>query len=633
MVFTNRSRILNLLLFIGLALFSAGSVFASVTFDASGLTPITVQLKWKHQFQFAGYYAAVEKGFYQEAGLNVTLKEAGPSIQPVEEVLSGRAQYGVANSELMLYRLKGEPVVALAAIIQHSPVVLMSLKDSNIFSPQDLIGKRVMYPSGAYGANTLGILHKEGVELSQITSVPLSFNIMDLVDNNVDAMVGYVTDQPFLLKEKGIPYNLIDYRNYGVDFYGDVLFSSEKIVDTKPNEVALFRAATIKGWQYAIENSDEIIQLILERYHTLKTEDELRYEAVETIKLIVPKLVDMGHMNPGRWTHIAETFVGLGMAEGVFQDDGFIYIPEKKKAELAKEFFFRVVVVIVAVALFFIAILFYFNKKLKDAVSEKTLYLTEANENLFKANAAKNEFLSVMSHEVRTPLNAIIGFTTRLLAKSDNLTERQLDSLEIVSKESKGLLQVMNDILDFSRMERNEVSATNASMSLKEILNSQVDLFRDRSEVKGIELSVDSDSIVIDTVLGDRIKISQILNNYLSNAIKFSDSGSVILFASSNSAAGDQGGVVNIEFGVKDSGVGLDESELGEVFKPFSQAESFSTRSHGGTGLSLATCKKLAEIMKGKVWVESEKGGGSTFFFSVALARDGAVEAGPSVGP
>jgi diguanylate cyclase (GGDEF)-like protein/PAS domain S-box-containing protein len=350
--------------------------------NRSPLTPITLQLKWRHQFQFAGYYAAIAQGYYKEAGFNVKLKEASAQINPIDEVLSGRSDFGIANSELMLYHLNGEPVIAIAAIIQHSPVVLMSIKASNILSPQDLIGKKLMYPIGDYGANTLGILLKEGIQKSQIESIPLSYDIEDLITHKVDAMVGYVTDQPFLLQARGLEYNLIDPRTYGIDFYGDVLFTHQKLVEDSPEKVERFKAATLKGWRYAIEHADEMIDLILREYPTLKTKQALVYEAQETIKLIVPKLVDLGHMNPGRWASIAETFINLKMTQGVYIESAFLYTLEREKASQTLKIFFQIGGGIAICLLIFIACLFYFNKQLKLAIIQKTMYLTKANREL-----------------------------------------------------------------------------------------------------------------------------------------------------------------------------------------------------------------------------------------------------------
>ena len=368
-------------LFIPLSTAADNSPF-EISSSETSLTAINVQLKWRHQFQFAGYYAAIEQGFYRQAGLDVTLKEAGPKIDPIKEVVSGKADFGIANSELMLYRLKGEPVTALAAIIQHSPIVLMSLKESNIYSPQDLIGKKLMYPEGHYGANTLGVLLKEGIQKSQIESVPLSFNIQDLITKKVDAMVGYITDQPFSLQAQGIEYNLIDPRTYGIDFYGDILFSHEDYVNEHPDRVAKFREATLSGWRYALEHPDEIIELILQSYPTLKNKQELEYEAQETIKLMVPMLVDLGHMNPGRWQYIAQTFIDLDMATGEFEAEGFLYSPESNRSIRLLQLFLQASGVLALLAILFICGLFYFNKQLKRAIAEKTMYLTKANREL-----------------------------------------------------------------------------------------------------------------------------------------------------------------------------------------------------------------------------------------------------------
>ena len=430
--------VLSLITILSLALTMPLSA-TSIT-EQTSLTPITVQLKWKHQFQFAGFYAAVAKGFYQDAGFEVTLKEASPQTVPVEEVLSGRADYGIANSELMLYRLNGEPVTAVAAIIQHSPIVLMSLKSSNILSPQDLIGKKVMYPEGYYGANTQGILLKNDIELSQIESIPLSFNINDLIDKKVDVMVGYITDQPYLLKKENIAYNLMDPRKYGIDFYGDILFTHEDRLNKKPKDLALFRAATIKGWEYAIKHPDEIIDIILTQYPSVKNKDELQYEAQETIKLIVPHLVDMGQMNPNRWKHIAETFISLKMTQGSYEKEGFIYIPEREQANQSMRMVLRTVGAISIIVLLCLTGLIYFNRKLKAAVSMQTLHLTEVNERLLSSSlqlTSKENALNTLNTELE---QRIATRTNRLNEVNQTLTQeieqgkRRELSLQLLSK-------------------------------------------------------------------------------------------------------------------------------------------------------------------------------------------------------
>lgn len=347
--------------------------------------PITVQLKWKHQFQFAGFYAALEKGIYANAGFDVQLKQATGDTNSVEEVLAGRADFGVANSELLLYRLLGKPVTALAVIIQHCPLVLLSLKDSNILSPHDLIGKRVMFPEGVYGASTQSVLLHEGVRADQLTQVPITYDVNDLINKKVDAMVGYITDQPYHLKRLNVAYNVMNPGGYGIDFYGDTLFTTERRVSNKLEEVMRFREATLEGWRYAINHSDEIIHLIKEKYQSEKSLEELRYEADVTIKLIVPELVSLGHMNSGRWQSIASVFKQLGLASSDYYDErAFIFSAEQRQLDNKLTFFSWVLFIIVTLAVSIVLTLTTFSKRLKVAVANKTHELEQANEVLIK---------------------------------------------------------------------------------------------------------------------------------------------------------------------------------------------------------------------------------------------------------
>ncbi|MDO9141066.1 MAG: ABC transporter substrate-binding protein, partial [Methylobacter sp.] len=187
--------------------------------------PVHLQLRWHHQFQFAGYYAALEKGYYKAAGLDVIIDEGTPDKKPVQEVLQGRAHYGVANSELLLERLRGAPLVALAAIYQHSPSVLIARKDAAIFSPDDLVGKKIMLLEQTVDADFFAMFYNEGVDLSRIQVIPSSYDINDLITGKVDAFNSYLSNEPYLLKQQGIEFTVLNPRNYGADFYSDILFT------------------------------------------------------------------------------------------------------------------------------------------------------------------------------------------------------------------------------------------------------------------------------------------------------------------------------------------------------------------------------------------------------------------------
>ena len=276
---------------------------------------IVLQLPWHHQFQFAGYYAAIAQGYYQEAGLDVTVNSISPGLIPVDEVLAGRAQYGVSRSELLLHRLRGKPVVALATIFQHSAIIMLARQDSGINTPQDMIGRRVMLLAGDNSAEYTATFKSVGMTLDQLQVLPSSFTIQDLIDGKTDVFNAYITNEPFVLEEKKIPYAIIKPIDYGIDFYGDTLFTAERELAQHPDRVKAFRAASIRGWEYAIAHREEIINLLIQKYKVDKTPSQLRYEANAMDKLILPQLVPIGQMLDKRWEKMAETYLHLGLIE------------------------------------------------------------------------------------------------------------------------------------------------------------------------------------------------------------------------------------------------------------------------------------------------------------------------------
>lgn len=291
-------------------------------------TPVRLQLKWSHQFQFAGYYAAVEKGYFREAGLDVALLEGSGSIDPVAEVLSGRAEFGVGNSELVIHRSEGKPVVALAVILQHSPFVLVARRGPDIGSIHDLIGRRVMVESHA--AELEVYLTLEHAPLSRMQVVPHSGDPLDL-ERGVDAMTAYSSTEPFVLRESGIDFQVFSPRASGIDFYGDTLFTSDSMIETDRAVAKAFREATLRGWRYALENPQEMIDLILARYPGRLSRAALEFEAADLRRLAIPDMVDVGYMYPGRWRHIAEGFASVGLMTPGFPLDGFLFEAEQPR--------------------------------------------------------------------------------------------------------------------------------------------------------------------------------------------------------------------------------------------------------------------------------------------------------------
>lgn len=364
----------NLYLFIIISGIFCLGVFPCTYLNAQQPEKIRLQLKWQHQFQFAGYYAAEQQGFFKEVGLNVELLEGNARNPPVAAVLEGRADFGVTGSDIINFHIAKKPVVVISAIFQHSPYVFLTMTDRKINSATDLAGKRIMVSKDQGWLLLRALFIREGIPENKIVMVDHTWNSQNLISGKVDAMTAYSTVEPNLIRKKGHNVTMIRPIDYGIDFYGDVLFTTRGIATNSPEKVEKFNAACLKGWIYAMSHPSEMADYIL----TLPgvkargiAKADLLNEAQEMHKLILPDLVEMGHMNPGRWQSMLSIYKQLGIAGKNDSIDGFLF----ENASARKVIYFDILIYVLGIAasLFVIAIIW--NWQLRKIVSKKTLAL------------------------------------------------------------------------------------------------------------------------------------------------------------------------------------------------------------------------------------------------------------------
>ena len=297
--------------------------------------PVSVQLQWRHQWEFAGFYAALAQGYYRDAGLDVTLSEYREGTDIVAEVTSGRATFGIFNN-VIAERMNGRPVVLLASYFKRSPLVILTRPE--IFFPLELAGKRLMAePQEIASANFVQMFRHFGLSAEDIDLVPHDFALQAFIDGEVDAVTAYSTNEPYLLRKRGVAFNVIDPSDYGVNVYDLNLFTSERYAQAYPERVRAFVAATSRGWAYALDHPLEIVDLILERWNTQgKSREHLRFEAHETHSAMLPEIYPIGSIDPAQLGRIQDLIVATGQARTVIPVAEILFESEPEPSPSAR---------------------------------------------------------------------------------------------------------------------------------------------------------------------------------------------------------------------------------------------------------------------------------------------------------
>jgi len=609
----------------------AGRTHAADESAPRALDHVRLQLKWVHQFQFAGYYAAIEQGYYRKAGLDVELIEAQPDMNPVNAVLDGKAEFGVGTSSLLLERAHGKPVVVLGVVYQHSPLILISRNDTGISDIHDLVGKPIMID--AQGADIYAYFNAEGVDSSKLKILPQQFDLRTLINGKVAATSAYSTDEPFQLRALGIGFTEFSPREGGIDFYGDNLFTTEEQIKDSPERVRAFRTASFQGWSYALAHKEEMVDLIENKYNRGRSRSQLLFEAQQTERLMHPDLIEVGYMNPGRWQHIQNTFEEQGLLPKPIDLKPFLYDPNPKPDLKLLYALLTVLALIAMGALFWLLPLTYLARKRRLEIERRILIerkLLSSMERTEEALAAQSRFLAVLSHEVRSPIGGISRLLELiLLEQKTNMSAPLKEDLQVVQQSAQSLYQLVDGLLEWSRCEADGVELELTTIRMQPFVEDLQKLFMPLAEAKKLDFTCNVGAGVPEAIRSDELRLRQIISNLLANAIKFTTQGSVTLTVEEETSAAP-GSPCRILFAVKDTGIGIPAGSMGRLFKPYTQVDSSIARKFGGTGLGLSISLHFAKLLGGKITVKSEPDKGSTF--TLEIVAEAVTEASPVAG-
>ena len=304
--------------------------------QAAKLEKVSLQLQWLDQFQFAGYYMAKERGFYEEVGLDVELLPFNAALSPVDAVVRQKATYGIGRSSLIIDKSKGKEIVLLASIFQSSPVVLLATKESNITTVKDFAGKRIMMTTDASSEVAMqAMAYRNGVSIDKMILQKHSFDVDDLINKKTDLMASYLSNEPFLLQEKKVAYTVFDPKDSGFDFYSDILFTTEDEVRDHRQRALDFRSASLKGWAYAFDHIDETVALILEKYNAQnKSREALTFEADTLKRLAYYDGAEIGQIDLRKIEKIYDFYNVMGLLEDKIDFDTFVLNEKNDKSAL-----------------------------------------------------------------------------------------------------------------------------------------------------------------------------------------------------------------------------------------------------------------------------------------------------------
>lgn len=363
------------------------------------LEKIVLAIKWDHKFQFAGYYAAKEKGFYEAKGLDVEIREIKGTENPVDTVISGKAQFGIGGSELIVDKANGKNIIILASIFQHSHLGFVARKDSGIENIHQIKGKKIAMSS--HSKELLVYLYNEGIDINRLNISPKPLVNDGYVLDEFDISSYSLLDSTYGFDKRDIETVFFSSKGSGMDFYGDSIFTSEHYFKKNVGVVEDFLAASFDGWDYALNNKSEIVDIIYEKYSAKRSRVQLMNEAMEVDKVIMPQIVKIGYTNKGRWDFIAKEYKNAGLIKEDIDIDKFIF---RQSIEIETKQFFKIslgLIIFIVCVIIINRIIIRYNKRLKKEMKEKNILL----DMITRSEGELREFLTIIEH---IPISVVI---------------------------------------------------------------------------------------------------------------------------------------------------------------------------------------------------------------------------------
>lgn len=584
--------------------------FTSVSLFAA--QKVVLQLNWLHQFQFAGYYVAKEKGYYNDAGIDVEIREFNATTDLSTVIESGQADFAIGRSSLLIDRAKGKDVVALGAIFQESPLVLLTRDDTGIETIADLKNRRIMLTTDAkITASIMAMLFSNGLSENDVRLVPHSFDLNDLVNNKTDAMAAYISNEPIRLAERGIGYKIFSPKDYGFHFYSDILFTSSAFIEKNPQLTEAFYEATIKGWEYAFDHISETAEIIKKKYNTQnKSLIQLIKEGESLKQLAYNENGTIGYLDCNHLNDIVKVYKVLGLVTTDVDMDSFIYA-NNHPGEVAfilqyDDIFHLVLIAILTVFSLGSTLLFISLRKhwlltkysLKEEIAHQSEEIEKQNRLIMQQSkiAAVGEMLSNIAHQWRQPLNIIslnvVKIETSLLLGS----EMDKDSLLSISSNINSQAQYLSETIDDFRNFYNADIESIETFSVQDAVNKLNELTRETFKNSKIETVIQMQECIV--TYNQSLLIQSLLNIYNNAIDAITERDRTHKYFFIDIECDEE----NVVISLKDSGGGIDDAVLPKIFEPYYTTKHKSK----GTGLGLyITYRIINEHFKGEVMVDN----------------------------